>query len=173
MIDQSKLAFKERKLSSYEISSNYSIIWITTNECYFNCPICATCSGINETCKLTYQDKLNILLNLASINGNIVSLDISGGVPLKNENDRKLIKKAHQILAYTDIKVTTTGKALESKNIDEMYSPEKFMEIVNKYMKDKEYQGANYKENPFYLGDLNERTMYEKLTDPITIKLAK
>lgn len=327
LINQSKLAFKERNLSSYEISSNYSIIWNITNECFFNCPICATCSGTEETCKLTYQDKLNILLNLASINGNILSLDISGGDPLKNEDDRRLIKKAHQILAFTDIKVTTTGKALESisinetletikkcditydipyeicskdlqkyreynynyynyrqlekfsnsgvkielnihipilpatideelismilddlnkinptevkfirlmpvgrmesKNINEQYSPEKFINLVSKYMKEKdykfsikyncslgtrimdreneqntvkkcgmlerklgidcngrvyaciwgayisEYQGENYKENPFYLGNLQERTMYEILTDPVTIKLAK
>ena len=327
LINQSKVAFKERKLSSYEISSNYSIIWNITNECFFNCPICATCSGTGETCNLTYQDKLNILVNLASINGNIVSLDISGGDPLKNEIDRKIIKKAHQILAFTDIKVTTTGKALESisvnemletvkkcditydipyeicnndlqkyreynynyynyrelekfsnsgvkielnihipilpvtideefismilddlnkinpaevkfirlmpvgrmtnKNIDEKYQPEKFIEYVGKYMDEKgykfnvkyncslgtrikdrvdeqktvkkcgmlerklgidcngrvyaciwgayirEYQGDNYKKNPFYLGDLREKTMYEILTDPVTIKFAK
>lgn len=327
LINQSKLAFKENTISSYEISSSYSIIWNITNECFYDCPICATCSGTKQHCDLTYQDKIEILLNLASINGNIISLDISGGDPLKNEDDRKLIRKAHQILAFTDIKVTTTGTALESisvnetletvkkcdvtydipyeickeelqkyreynynyynyrqlekfsnsgvkielnihipilpvtideelismilddinrinpaevkfirlmpvgrmkgENIEEQYSPEKFMRFVGKYMKEKdykfsikyncslgtrvkdreneektvkkcgmlerklgidcngrvyaciwgayirEYQGENYKENPFYLGDLKEKTMYEILTDPVTIKLSK
>lgn len=327
LINQSKLAFKERSLSSYEISANYSIIWNITNECFYKCPICATCSGTDQKCELDYNQKMEILLNLASINGNIASLDISGGDPLKDANDRKLIRKAHQILSFTDIKVTTTGKALESISVSEMletvkkcditydipfevcseelqayreynynyynyrqlekfsncgikielnihipilpvnineeliamilddlnkinpsevkfirlmpvgrmkiedidneYSPEKFLKYVGEYMKKKdykfnvkyncslgtrvmrginendtvkkcgmlerklgidcngrvytciwgayiqEYQGENYKNNPFYLGDLRTNTMYEILTNPTTIKMAK
>ncbi len=35
LINQSKLAFQERILSSYEISSKYNIIWNITSECFF------------------------------------------------------------------------------------------------------------------------------------------
>ena len=328
LINQSKLAFQERALSSYEINSRYSIIWNITNECYFNCPICATNSGKSAECGLDYNEKLNILLNLSSINGYIEQLDISGGDPLKSKDDRQIIKKANQILAYTDIRVTTTGKALEELSINEIidtvkkcditydipyeicndelqkyreyyynyynfrqlekfsnsgvkielnihipilpatidkeligmilddlhkinpaevkfirlmpvgrlskneidkstYSPEQFLNYVDELVSERnykfkityncslgtrikhsenvkstvkkcgmlkrklgidcngrvyaciwgayiqEFQGQRYKENPFYLGDLNEQTMYEILTEPSTLKLLK
>lgn len=130
LINQSQLAFQERTQSSYEISSRYNIIWNITNECYFNCPMCATNSG--EQCKspITKQDKLLILLNLSSINGYIENLDISGGDPLKNEEDREIIKKANQILTYTDIKVTTTGRALEQLSVNEIMDTVKKCDIT-------------------------------------------
>lgn len=120
LIDQSKVTFSDRAMSSYEIPSNYNIIWNITDECYYDCPICATNSGKSCTCPTSYQDKLNILLNLSSINGYINKLDISGGDPLKNKDDREIIKKANQILAYTDIKVTTTGDAIQKLSFEEM-----------------------------------------------------
>lgn len=120
LIDQSKVAFSDRAMSSYEIPSKYNIIWNITDECYYDCPICATNSGKSCTCPTSYQDKLNILLNLSSINGYINKLDISGGDPLKNKDDREIIKKANQILAYTDIKVTTTGDAIQKLSFEEM-----------------------------------------------------
>lgn len=130
LIDQSKAAFSDRVTSSYEISSKYNIIWNITDECYYDCPICATNSGKSCTCPTSYQDKINILLNLSSINGYINKLDISGGDPLKNEDDRKIIKKANQILAYTDIKVTTTGEALQELSVEEMIETVKKCDIT-------------------------------------------
>ncbi len=130
LINQSKLAFQERILSSYEISSKYNIIWNITSECFFNCPICATNSGENCKYGLSYEQKINVLLNLSSINGYIAQLDISGGDPLKNEEDRLIIKKANQILAYTDIKVTTTGKALEELSVNEIIDTVKKCDIT-------------------------------------------
>lgn len=130
LINQSKLAFQERVLSSYEISARYNIIWNITNECFFDCPICATNSGSSCRCELGYEQKLNILLNLSSINGYIAQLDISGGDPLKNDEDRRIIKKANQILAYTDVKVTTTGKALEELSVNEVIDTVKKCDIT-------------------------------------------
>lgn len=130
LINQSKLAFQERALSSYEINSRYRIIWNITNECYFHCPICATNSSNCSTCTLDYNQKLNILLNLSSINGYIEQLDISGGDPLKSIDDRRIIKKANQILAYTDVRVTTTGKALEQLSINEILDTVKKCDIT-------------------------------------------
>lgn len=130
LINQSQLAFQERTQSSYEISSRYNIIWNITNECYFNCPMCATNSGQQCTSPTSKKDKLLILLNLSSINGFIESLDISGGDPLKNKDDHEIIKKANQILAYTDIKVTTTGKALEHLSVNEIMDTVKKCDIT-------------------------------------------
>lgn len=130
LINQSKVAFQERTSSSYEITSKYNIIWNITNECLFDCPICATNSGTNKKCGLSYEQKQNVLLNLSSISGNIAQLDISGGDPLINEDDRKIIKKANQILAYTDIRVTTTGQALEKLSINEIMDTVKKCDIT-------------------------------------------
>lgn len=130
LINQSKLAFQERIMSSYEISSKYNIIWNITNECFFDCPMCATNSGKKCKCSLSYEQKLNVLLNLSSINGYIAQLDISGGDPLKNEVDRLIIKKANQIFAYTDVKVTTTGKALEVLSVNEIIDTVKKCDIT-------------------------------------------
>lgn len=130
LINQSKLAFRDRAMSSYEISSKYNIIWNITNECCYDCPICATNSGSSHSCSTSYQDKINILLNLSSINGYIDKLDISGGDPLKNEDDRKIIRKANQILSYTDIKVTTTGEALQKLTIEELIETVKKCDIT-------------------------------------------
>lgn len=130
LIDQSELAFQGRTTSSYEISSKYNIIWNITNECFYNCPICATNSGKDQKCGLSYEEKVNVLLNLSSINGYISQLDISGGDPLKNIDDRKIIKKANQIFAYTDVKVTTTGKALESLSVNEVIDTVKKCDIT-------------------------------------------
>lgn len=130
LINQSQLAFQEKSYSSYEISSRYNIIWNITNECYFDCPICATNSGRQCESPITKEDKLLILLNLSSINGFIENLDISGGDPLKNPEDREIIKKANQILTYTDIKVTTTGKALEELSVNEIMDTVKKCDIT-------------------------------------------
>lgn len=130
LINQSKLAFQERICSSYEITSQYNIIWNITNECYFNCPICATNSGRDCKCDASYKVKERILMNLATINGYINQLDISGGDPLKNETDRKIIKKANQIFAFSDVRVTTTGKALERLPIGQVVDVVKKCDIT-------------------------------------------
>lgn len=134
LINQSQVAFQENQPSSYEISSRYSIIWNITNDCHFNCPICATNSAQNSEEKrkhsITKEDKITILLNLSSINGFIECLDISGGDPLKNDEDRYIIKKANQILAYTDIRVSTTGKSLENISVNELIDTVKKCDIT-------------------------------------------
>ena len=130
LLNQSKLAFKEPTLGIFDIKSRYRIIWKITNECYFNCPICATNSGSNCSCTLKEEEKLKVLINLSSISGFIDELDISGGDPLKNEIDRNIIKKANQLFPYTQISVTTTGKALENLSVDELVQTVKNCDIT-------------------------------------------
>lgn len=155
LINQSKLAFPERIAYTYEIPSRYRIIWNITNKCHFNCSICATNSGCSAECLTSYEDKIQILLNLASINGYIDELDISGGDPLMTDTDRDIIKKANQILSYTDIKVTTTGSALESLSVNELIETVKKCEITYdipfEICKDelKAYRDYNYNYNNF------------------------
>ena len=151
LLNQSKLAFKENVQSSFDVPSRYRIIWNITSECYFLCPICATNSGNDDShkCSISYEDKLKILINLSSINGYIDHLDISGGDPLKNPDDRNIIKKINRLFPYTDVSVTTTGKALESISIDELLQTVKTCDItydipynicIDEFKKYREYQ---------------------------------
>lgn len=150
LINQSKIAFAEKIYNSYEVFSNYDIIWNITNECDFECPICATNSGKGCKCSLSYNEKLKVLLNLSSINSSIGHLDISGGDPLKNPKDRELIKKVYQILAYTDVRITTTGSALEKLSVNDVTTIVKKCDITYdipyKVCSDKlqEYREYNY-----------------------------
>lgn len=155
LINQSKLAFPEKVAYTYEIPSRYRIIWNITNTCHFDCSICATNSSCTTVCKTSYDEKIQILLNLASINGYIDELDISGGDPLMFDTDRDIIRKANQILSYTDIKVTTTGSALESLSVNELIETVKKCEITYdipfEICKDelKAYRDYNYNYNNF------------------------
>lgn len=130
LINQSKVAFKEQLHGIFDVPSRYRIIWNLTTECYYNCPICATNSGKDVKCTLSIEDKMKILINLSSINGYIDHLDISGGDPLKNEEDRNIIRMANQLFPYTAISVTTTGKALETLSVDELLQTVKTCDIT-------------------------------------------
>lgn len=132
LLNQSKLAFKERSPASYDISSRYRIIWNITSECAFNCPICATNSGCDSAfvCKTSLEDKRKILLNLATISGFVDHLDISGGDPLIHADDVSIIKLANQVMPYTDISVTTTGYALEKLSIEQLVSTVKTCDVT-------------------------------------------
>ena len=130
LINQSKVAFKEQIQGLLDVPSRYRIIWNLTTECYFNCPICATNSGMDNKCTISEKEKMQILINLSSINGYIDHLDVSGGDPLKREEDRNIIRMANQLLPYTPISVTTTGKALESLSVDELIKTVKTCDIT-------------------------------------------
>lgn len=132
LLNQSKIAFKEQVHGAFDIPSRYRIIWNLTTECYFQCPICATNSGNDKKhqCSISEKEKMQILINLSSINGYIDHLDISGGDPLKNEEDRKIIRMANQLFPYTPISVTTTGKALENLSVDELIKTVKTCDIT-------------------------------------------
>ena len=130
LINQTQVAYQEHSKNSYDIISRYNIIWNITNECFYDCKMCATNSGKNCVCESTYEDKVNILLNLSTISANIEQLDISGGDPLKNEEDRHIIKKAHQIFAFSDVRVTTTGLAVEKLPVNELVETVKKCDIT-------------------------------------------
>lgn len=132
LLNQSKLAFKEKPHGLFDVPSRYRIIWNITTECFFDCPICATNSGCSDMykCKTTEKEKMQILINMSSINGYIDHLDISGGDPLKNIEDRNIIKMANQLFPYTQISVTTTGEALEKLSVDELVQTVKTCDIT-------------------------------------------
>lgn len=130
LLNQSKIAFKEQAHGMFDVPSRYRIIWNLTTECYFKCPICATNSGNDIRCTISEKEKMQILINLSSINGYIDHLDISGGDPLKNEEDRSIIRMANQLFPYTPISVTTTGKALENLSVDELIQTVKTCDIT-------------------------------------------
>lgn len=88
------------------------IIWNITNECYYDCPICATNSSSSTRCSTNLNDKQKILYSIATLNGYIESLDFSGGDPLKNKDDREIIKLAKRLLPFTKISISTTGQGL-------------------------------------------------------------
>lgn len=130
LITQSKSAFSEIYPTGFEVGSAYRIIWNITDVCDFNCPICATNSSCNNREKCNKNTKLIILKNLATLNGHLESLDISGGDPLKSPENREVIREANQILAYTRITVTTTGKALQNVPFDEIVQTVKNCEVT-------------------------------------------
>lgn len=119
LINQTPIAFPNDRKTSYEIQNKYRIIWNITNDCYYNCPICATNSGKNYVCDTSEDDKMKILMSIASINGHIEKLDISGGDPLKNKEDQNIIKLANKMFPYSSISITTTGEGLNNVDLSE------------------------------------------------------
>ena len=130
LITQSKSAFFEMYPKGFDIGTSYRVIWNITNRCDYNCPICATNSGKNNKDKLDKETKLKILRNLATINGHLDTLDISGGDPLYSSEDREVIREANNILAFTRVSVTTTGRALQKVPFDEIVRTVKNCEVT-------------------------------------------
>lgn len=119
LINQTPVAFEESYKASYELRNKYRIIWNITNECFYECPMCATNSSKNERCATTMEEKQKILMSIASINKNIEKLDISGGDPLKSKDDQQVIRMANKILPFANISITTTGQGLNNVDISE------------------------------------------------------
>lgn len=130
LITQSKSAFSEIYPTGFDVGAAYRIIWNITDVCDFNCPICATNSSCKNVEKCDKATKLIILKNLSTISGHLEALDISGGDPLKSAENREVIRQANQILAYTRITVTTTGKALQNVPFDEIIQTVKNCEVT-------------------------------------------
>ena len=130
LITQSKSAFSEIRPTGFDIGTAYRIIWNITDVCDFNCPICATNSSCANQEKCDKATKFVILKNLSTISGHLEALDISGGDPLKDAENREVIRQANQILAYTRITVTTTGKALQNVPFDEIIQTVKNCEVT-------------------------------------------
>lgn len=119
--DNSLLSFAPNAFSDFPNTiKSKRVIWNITNECFYNCPICATNSGADKECEIPFEEKKKILFSLATINGYIDKLDISGGDPLKNLQDQNLIKLAKKVLPFTKISVTTTGKGLNNLKVSDV-----------------------------------------------------
>ncbi len=119
LIQKTPYAFKEGLILK-EPERSLRIIWTITNKCSYNCSICATNSSRNSECGLTHEEKQKILLNIASINKDIAKLDISGGDPLLDPDDQKLIRQCYQTLPFTKISVTTTATGLDHVPLSEV-----------------------------------------------------
>lgn len=88
------------------------IIWNITNECGYNCQICASNTNVKE---LTNDNKSRALLSILSIGlDNIRQLNFSGGDPLLSNTNRDMIKYAQNVLGKDKVIVTTTGIGIES-----------------------------------------------------------
>ena len=121
LIQKTPYAFSDNLLSLKESDRTFRIIWTITNKCNYQCNMCATNSGPDAS-DLDLEQKRKILMNLASINLNIESLDISGGDPLLDPENQKLIRQCYQLLPFTKISVTTTALGMDRVSLSDLSS---------------------------------------------------
>lgn len=136
IIDQESLlpktpyAFSDNLLRFKESDRTFRIIWTITNKCNYHCKMCATNSGTCIRSDLDLEQKRKVLMNLASINLNIESLDISGGDPLLEPENQKLIRQCYQLLPFTKISITTTALGLDCVPLSDLSSTVKTCDIT-------------------------------------------
>lgn len=130
MIQKTPFTFSDDPLRLRETERSFRIIWTITNHCSYECSICATNSSCRTKCSLTFEQKQKILLNIASINQNIESLDISGGDPLLDPKDQELIRQCYHVLPFTNISITTTAAGLDRVPASDMSSTVKCCDIT-------------------------------------------
>lgn len=87
------------------------IIWNITNECAYNCAICATRDSARP--EISTNDKLRVLNNIFSAKEKISTLDFAGGDPMYKSEIRTVIIQAINLLGEEHISVTTTGRGIE------------------------------------------------------------
>lgn len=88
------------------------VIWNITNQCGFNCDICATHSDREE---LNLSQKRNALQSILSLDvAQIRELDFSGGDPLYQAESTQIIREGITLLGRDKVCVTTTGLGLAS-----------------------------------------------------------
>lgn len=88
------------------------VIWNITNQCGFNCDICATHSDREE---LNLSQKKNALQSILSLDvAQIRELDFSGGDPLYQAESTQIIREGIALLGRDKVCVTTTGLGLAS-----------------------------------------------------------
>lgn len=95
-----------------ENKNTIKIVWNITNQCPFNCDICATCS--NTVAELTSSEKHQALLSILTIRDSIRELNFAGGDPLAKEIDRKIIRTAMSVFEKNRISTSTTGKSIHN-----------------------------------------------------------
>lgn len=88
------------------------IIWNITNQCPYNCAICATRDDTRT--ELSTDDKLRVLNNIFSVKEKINTLDFAGGEPIYKKEIRTIIIQAINSLGEDHISVTITGKGIEA-----------------------------------------------------------
>ncbi len=143
LLQKAPYAFSDNRLSFGESDKAFRIIWTITNKCKYDCKLCATNSSWKADGGLEYEKKQKVLMNIASINLNIASLDISGGDPLLDTNDQKIIQQCYRLLPFTKISVTTTAAGLDCIPVSEVSNTVRSCDITydipcKKYENEKE-----------------------------------
>ena len=127
------------------------LIWNLTNDCLFNCTICAASANLR---KKMYINKHKILESILSIGKNNVCIDFGGGDPLINKDDINLIKKTAEIIGKENISISTTGLSLEKLTDDEILELAKNYDLTYDFpikyndldKRDKRYNYKNFEQ---------------------------
>ncbi len=92
------------------------IIWNITNKCPYSCSFC--CLDANSSVQdISLEDKLKIVRNLDS---DSILIDVSGGEPLIDRENLRIIKELAEKFGRERISVTATGKGLERVDLTEL-----------------------------------------------------
>ena len=163
LIQKAPYAFSDDLLSYQESDKTFRIIWTITNNCKYKCKMCATNSGPDKKSGLTFEQKQKVLMNLASINLNIESLDISGGDPLLDSEDQRIIRQCYHLLPFTKISVTTTAVGLDRISLSDLSSTVRSCDITYE-IPYKKYENEKDIKNPNRLRPHNyNKSNFEKL----------
>ncbi|MCK5149413.1 radical SAM protein [Candidatus Pacearchaeota archaeon] len=92
------------------------MIWNITNKCLYSCSFC--CLGANSSREdISLEDKLKIVKNLDS---DTIEIDVSGGDPLIDLENLKILKSLSKKFGRENISITSTGKGLEKVGLTEL-----------------------------------------------------
>lgn len=92
------------------------IIWNITNKCPYSCSFC--CLDANSAVQdISLENKLKIVKNLDS---NSIRIDVSGGEPLMDMENWRVIQELAEKFGREKISVTTTGKGLERVDLTKL-----------------------------------------------------
>lgn len=110
------MALRENKVkiadSFEDLHGPVHIIWNITNQCPYNCKICATRD--ESRYELSTEEKLQVLNHIFSAKEKISVLDFAGGDPMVDQGIRTVIMQAINSLGEEHISVTTTGKGIQA-----------------------------------------------------------
>jgi len=90
------------------------IIWNITNKCPYDCSFCCL-SANSDVQDISLEDKLKIVRNLDSKS---IRID-SGGEPLINKENLRIIKELSKKFGKERISVTSTSRGLERVDLTE------------------------------------------------------
>ncbi len=111
------MRLKSKIVNSFETikgNSDIKIIWNITNNCSFNCNICAT--KTTSSSEIDIHKKNHVLNSILTVKDSIRELNFAGGDPLSSKDSKKIIGHALNIFDESKISITTTGKSIHNLN---------------------------------------------------------